>query len=135
RANMVFRSGTLDRMTGSDHSHLGETVRVRSVLDLRHPDEFPEGQEPHALQDLVQACSIFPESRRQAEIIAELNGLHGTGPTPARYMYYLEVGGERFRRGFELLARPEAYPVLVHCTLGKDRTGVLLALLMDLLGA
>ena len=29
---------------------------------------------------------------------------------------------------FALLAKPEVYPVLVHCTLGKDRTGLVVLL-------
>jgi protein-tyrosine phosphatase len=32
------------------------------------------------------------------------------------------------------LARPGALPALVHCTAGKDRTGVLVAMVLDVLG-
>src|SRR5438874_453262 len=36
--------------------------------------------------------------------------------------------------GLELLSEDETLPAVVHCTAGKDRTGVLVALLLDLLG-
>jgi protein tyrosine/serine phosphatase len=36
---------------------------------------------------------------------------------------------------FALLAKPEVYPVLVHCTLGKDRTGLVVLLVAMLCGA
>lgn len=36
---------------------------------------------------------------------------------------------------FTLLAKPEVYPVLVHCTLGKDRTGLVVLLVALLCGA
>lgn len=36
---------------------------------------------------------------------------------------------------FALLSKPETYPVLVHCTLGKDRTGLVVLLVALLCGA
>lgn len=44
----------------------------------------------------------------------------------------LDASTAEMRSVFELLARDETYPILVHCTQGKDRTGlvVLLALLL-----
>lgn len=35
---------------------------------------------------------------------------------------------------FKVLAEPESYPVMLHCTQGKDRTGITIALVMLLLG-
>ncbi len=61
-----------------------------------------------------------------ADIIAELNGLYGAGISPQRYLHYLSVGGDRLASAFQLFADEENYPFLVHCTAGKDRTGVLL---------
>ncbi len=34
---------------------------------------------------------------------------------------------------FDILAEPSSYPVLVHCTQGKDRTGLVVALVLLLL--
>lgn len=36
---------------------------------------------------------------------------------------------------FELLARDDSYPVLVHCTQGKDRTGLIVLMTLLLAGA
>jgi len=39
------------------------------------------------------------------------------------------------REVFDILADPLNYPVLIHCTQGKDRTGLIIALVLLLLGA
>lgn len=41
---------------------------------------------------------------------------------------------DEVRQVFELLAREENYPVLLHCTQGKDRTGLVVQLVLMLLG-
>ena len=51
------------------------------------------------------------------------------------YRAILEHGGPAFRRIFLYLSSTELpSPCLVHCTAGKDRTGVFTALLLSLLG-
>ena len=135
RSRMIFRSGALELMTADDCAWLAGTAAIRTILDLRHPDELTAIEGNHDLWDRVAPLSIFPQSQSMDDLIAELNGLHGLGPSPARYMHYLDVGGDRLARGFEMFADEANYPFLVHCTAGKDRTGVILGLLMDVLGA
>lgn len=45
----------------------------------------------------------------------------------------LDSSTAEVREIFELLVSPAAYPVLVHCTQGKDRTGLIVLLLLLLL--
>jgi protein-tyrosine phosphatase len=46
----------------------------------------------------------------------------------------MEENGPLFRDFFAVLAREDSYPVLFHCSAGKDRTGILTALLLEMLG-
>src|SRR5258708_30590233 len=42
--------------------------------------------------------------------------------------------GEDWRRFFKLLAERDVYPLLFHCSAGRDRTGVGAAMLLSMLG-
>jgi len=133
RSGRIYRSGALDLATQTDIAYLS-ALGLGTILDLRHPDELlPEGI-AHGLRERVRHLSIFPVSSTQEEIIAELNGRYGVGISPERYLHYLGLGGARFAEAFELFADDANYPILVHCTAGKDRTGVLLALVLEVVG-
>jgi len=51
------------------------------------------------------------------------------------YALILRSRGAELKALFETLARPGALPALVHCTHGKDRTGVAVALCLHICGA
>lgn len=42
----------------------------------------------------------------------------------------LQHSGPEVKAVFDLLANPESYPVLIHCTQGKDRTGLIVTLVL-----
>lgn len=46
----------------------------------------------------------------------------------------LDASAVEMRTVFDILARDDAYPVLVHCTQGKDRTGLIILLMLLLAG-
>eukprot|EP01117_Protostelium_nocturnum_P008382 TRINITY_DN2995_c0_g1_i1.p1 TRINITY_DN2995_c0_g1~~TRINITY_DN2995_c0_g1_i1.p1 ORF type:complete len:417 (-),score=156.62 TRINITY_DN2995_c0_g1_i1:47-1297(-) len=50
------------------------------------------------------------------------------------YRLVLKTSWRNILRGLDLLSDPENYPVLIHCTQGKDRTGMLVSLLMHVCG-
>jgi protein-tyrosine phosphatase len=52
----------------------------------------------------------------------------------ARYLDLLDEAGPVLAAAIELIARPGSGPLLFHCAAGKDRTGMLAALLLRLLG-
>ena len=61
-------------------------------------------------------------------------------PAPAgeelseRYLWYLEVGRQALVDVLGLLSDPARLPLVFHCAAGKDRTGVLAASVLDILG-
>ena len=50
------------------------------------------------------------------------------------YVHLLDLGGPAFAKAANALVADGGTPALFHCSAGKDRTGVLAALLLDLAG-
>src|ERR1019366_1531021 len=51
-----------------------------------------------------------------------------------RYLWYLDVGCQALVDALTLLGDPASFPLVFHCAAGKDRTGVLAALVLEILG-
>ncbi|WP_278236288.1 tyrosine-protein phosphatase [Isoptericola sp. AK164] len=100
----------------------------RTVLDLRDPGEQ---REPHPLADVAGVLSLPVLDGATRVAPAEHRGPFDLG------RLYLEMldgaGGRHLAAGVAALATSDA-PVLVHCTAGKDRTGVFVAAVLALLG-
>lgn len=136
RAGRLYRSGAWELMSEADHAWFGNAIET--VIDLRHPDEIARaahvsGGEPAAR---VVFNSIFPVDQTMDSMVDQMNGLYGTAPEAgaARYMHFAKVGGERFADSVRLMADESNYPVLINCVAGKDRTGLLVGMVMDVLG-
>ena len=56
-----------------------------------------------------------------------------TGISGKRYLGYLEFGPQSWLEIFDILSKPNNLPVVLHCTAGKDRTGVSTAFLLSIL--
>ena len=128
----LFRSGALHLASPQAVAFVRDELGVRSVIDLR---TMAEVRESGALGELA----LPPLRRHHLPVIPDgaselLNERFGPGISAGRYLAYLDLGAESFRALFTLLARADSYPAIIHCTAGKDRTGVSVALLGDLLG-
>jgi protein tyrosine/serine phosphatase len=126
-----FRTGRQDRMTERDLKQV-RALGIRTQIDLRRPDEVHEqGRGP--LPDLgaeYHNIPVIPEGGSD-----QLSRLVGdTGISGKRYLGYLEFGPEAWIRMFELFADASNQPIALHCTAGKDRTGVSTAFLLSVLG-
>jgi protein-tyrosine phosphatase len=138
RWRRVFRSGALDEMTAGDQTRARDEFGVSTVIDLRHPDEMemygPARTELAGSAVTNLNASLMPTAASYDEHIARSNELHGPGASTEKYGYLLTVGSAEVARAFELFADESAHAVVVHCTAGKDRTGMVIALLLEVLG-
>ena len=131
RWGRYFRAGRQDRMTEQDLKKVA-TLGIRTQIDLRRPDEAAEqGRGPlEAIGASYHNIAVIPEGG--TDHLSRVVG--DTGISGRRYLGYLEFGPEAWIRMFELFARPGTQPILIHCTAGKDRTGVSTAFLLSVLG-
>ncbi len=130
RWGRYFRAGRQDRMTPTDLTRVAG-LAIATQIDLRRPDEIrDQGLGPlQSLGARYEGLAVIP-----ADGSRELDRIVGAGISGDRYLHYLDFDPAPWRRVFEILSDEERHPVLIHCTAGKDRTGVVTALLLSLLG-
>ena len=136
RVGRVFRSDSLSRMTESDVRHVVDELGVATVVDLRAGHEVatyghgPLGKEGVIVHHLPIADETRPE-RVERPVDA---------PDPSTmsldeiYLIMLDRYSERFVAVLRMLADEATHPIVFHCAAGKDRTGLVAALLLSLLG-
>ncbi len=127
----VFRSDSLHRLTEAECAQL-TALGVRTVLDLRRPKEIARDGRIRDTAGLAYH-NIHPVHREWNP--ARYDEVAGPARYLAdRYLDMTEEGGAGLGEALRLIADPDRGPVVFHCFAGKDRTGVLSALILSLLG-
>ncbi|MFT6289521.1 MAG: protein-tyrosine phosphatase [Ilumatobacter sp.] len=132
----LFRADGLYRLTEADIDVI-DSLGIRTVVDLRSAGEvadhgcFPIERYPvdfHALpiMDVTWRDSVIPEVEPGEQ--GDIDFLTWA------YFDMLESGSDRFAHAIRVLAAPQVGPAVFHCAAGKDRTGVLAALVLGGLG-
>jgi protein-tyrosine phosphatase len=132
RWGMLYRAGRLDRLTPSDLDEFA-ALDIRTVFDLRRDDEREQAPDPFSnvhlcLMSKVQAKRPLPT----AELLVEHD--HGMQFLRELYSGLLAHAATEIGTLFTTLAEPDAMPAVFHCAVGKDRTGLVAALLLTSLG-
>lgn len=139
-AGVLYRSAALDTISDRGIATLRQ-LEVRAVVDLRSEAErerSPHRLPPNAGIDLIEApitvSSLDP--RELTELEEELAARPKVPPLAEAYRAMLSQAGEQFALAASVVARVSRTggAVLVHCTAGKDRTGITAALLLELAG-
>ncbi|WP_026248918.1 tyrosine-protein phosphatase [Streptomyces sp. LaPpAH-108] len=130
RWGRLFRSDSLGKLGGADWERF-LALGVRTVIDLRHPWEIEaRGRVPEHASLTYLNLSVEHRPYDQPGQGPEVE------PGPFLAGKYLEVahdGTAELRRALEVIASADG-PVVFHCASGKDRTGLLAALVLALLG-
>jgi protein-tyrosine phosphatase len=127
RHRTVFRADGVHRCTAADIATL-EALGVRRVIDLRTAQE--------RVTDGSFAAQHPTIDYRHVPILDDVSGIgeivHAE-PLVVSYLHMLEERAARLVRAVEAIVGAPG-PVVFHCTAGKDRTGVLAALVLQTLG-
>jgi protein-tyrosine phosphatase len=109
---------------------------VRTIIDLRSPSELERAPHPFALvrsepnTPAYLHLALFDEDDQDG--IARINAV---GSTKEMYTLMIEQYPARIATIIQAVARASEGGVLVHCFAGKDRTGIIVALLLAIAGA
>ena len=127
----LFRADAVHRLPDSELDQLAE-IGLRTVVDLRTGSEVDEGHlhDPHRgithvhLDVLGQVWkpSDLDDDADARVVLSEL------------YVHMLDIGAPALSEAFRTLAQSENLPAVFHCAAGKDRTGVLAAMVLSTIG-
>jgi protein-tyrosine phosphatase len=123
----LFRSDSLSRLTEQDSDRMEHELGVRTVLDLRSSAMNQE------LPPKVRArCVSVPLLSDEAEALAASR----MDLSPRTFMRATgdSVEDAMVAKVFSFLATESSYPLAFHCLVGKDRTGLVAALILGVLG-
>jgi protein tyrosine/serine phosphatase len=138
RSAILFRSGELCGATESDLQKIAD-LRLSAIVDLRgqsERDKSPSARVPGP--PIAMICTNGETARTAPHISAIEEAFDAASARRNMCARYSELPFrpalvEVYRRYFQALSN-SAEPTLVYCTAGKDRTGVLVALLHLALG-
>ena len=115
KQGMIYRGGKLENMTQEGKDYFVNYIGVKTDLDLRTPGEGDAGT-VSPLGDDVNYVNI--------------DGRYYTGSKGISN----DEGKALFAQEIRLFADPDNYPIYIHCSLGRDRTGTLAFVIEALLG-
>lgn len=131
RAGLLYRSDAFGNLTESDAEVLTEELGVRRLLDLR-ADREVDAETPTLLNEAGVEVRRRPIDNGPGNAIESAP----SGERLAfRYLEYLDYASSSIVGVIRDLGESEPTVTIVHCRAGKDRTGVVVAVILSLLGA
>jgi protein-tyrosine phosphatase len=139
RRGMVFRSGDSARLSDADIAALRE-LGIKLIIDMRSEKErlasasrWPVGPETEVIATNVRA-DLRADNQSLSQILHDDPTPNGAAHmTRVTYEILPDACGPSLEHLFRNLAGGTA-PTLFHCTLGRDRTGLVAAVLQHVLG-
>jgi len=130
RSGLVYRSDGLHRLTPADLARI-RRLGIRTVIDLRSTEECAR----------FGVCDVrrLPATYHHVPLVEKpwphpADGESASTWLSHRYLDLIEASGDGIVSVLATVADAAAWPVVFHCTGGKDRTGVVAAVLLGLLG-
>jgi protein-tyrosine phosphatase len=123
QSGLLYRGDSIDDITDAGERSARD-LNLQTIIDLREPAERGNREPPMGVGARCLQIPIFRGrfNFRQYDGLAPL------------YAAVIARAGHEIAEAIAPLAEPRALPALVHCTAGKDRTGLVVGLLLSALG-
>jgi|WetSurMetagenome_2_1015567.scaffolds.fasta_scaffold02676_9 protein-tyrosine phosphatase len=133
---IIFRSANPDSISNEDIT-MFHFLEIRTIIDLRAPTEYKKRKRSIDNIDILSLPLDFQQTTREKlkpflykknseSMISDISN--------SLYIEMLDATLPIFRQIIEVLLSEEHSPVLIHCQAGKDRTGIICALILQALG-
>jgi protein-tyrosine phosphatase len=132
RFGRLLRSGTLQDLTAGDVTHLTEILGIQTVVDLRLYDEAE--REGSALCGIPGVRYLSLPLSSAGNIRSDMVADAAEMDIVAHYAALLEGSAANIVTAVRVFADEMSWPAIFHCAAGKDRTGVLAAVVLDAVG-
>jgi len=138
RYGVLLRSDTLQHLTAAGLARLRDEFNLRTILDLRAVEEAArEGRgllefepvEYHNLSFLTTRWVMPDDPTYDALVRTRISD-----DRVSHYLDYVRLAGDAVATAVRLICDADNGPTLFHCAAGKDRTGVLAALVLTIAG-
>ncbi|MBN1188955.1 MAG: tyrosine-protein phosphatase [Dehalococcoidales bacterium] len=132
----IFRSGELRNMTKVDLFIFKKEIGITSVIDLRNAREGMAQQQEISLLNRIGVkyfyvpLNAYIDRSKEKEQYRDFTHMGQFYLSRIRYPEY----GLQITKALEIIAQPALSPIVFHCVAGKDRTGVLAAFVLSVLG-
>jgi protein-tyrosine phosphatase len=132
RFGRLLRAGTLQDLTPDDVAHLTDVLGVQTVVDLRLPDEAArEGSALYGIPAVRYfSLPLSSTGKIRSDIVADGAEMDIVG----HYVALAEGSAANIVTAARIFADDMRWPAIFHCAAGKDRTGVLAAVVLDAVG-
>jgi protein-tyrosine phosphatase len=143
KKGLLYRSGDLSRATNADLERIA-SLGIKTVCDLRsegervhEPDRVPIAK-PFTFFNIPMRPIVDYHGRSLSRLFSLMFGSERKRDYVAEsYQAYREYATRylpQLKALFERISDPENLPLLIHCSAGKDRTGVVASLIQLVLG-
>ena len=139
KKNLIFRSSSLEFLTKKDVNTLVNKYKVKTIIDMRTENEMKRKPDV-IISDITNIHmpifnksipGITHEGRKELETKTTIN---------MSKMYREILTNKEYLDNISLIIKKiinlkdDEYPIIYHCTEGKDRTGIITAIIYMILG-
>lgn len=135
----ILRSGELGRLTAADVHEVTEVIGLRRACDLRTQPEVDHSPNTVLAAEAITHIPIGnptaadPVTIAAAVMAGDLASLDADMPVRGNRLMVLDHSDD-LARALDVVLDPDSWPVMINCTAGKDRTGLVSAFSLLALG-